>query len=140
MRVVGVAVNERLTFEHVESRAGDLVFLERFCERQFIYDRSACGIYEERGFLHGLQLFRRDQMSRGVKQGDMERHEVGLFQQLQFRTILCFMLAFELWIALHVLLKNLYSESVIGSLGAKEGILKKFPSASALATMPFRPV
>jgi len=35
---------------------------------------------------------------------------------------------------------TLNAESVIGSLGAKEGILKKFPSASALATMPFRPV
>ncbi len=35
---------------------------------------------------------------------------------------------------------TLNAESVIQSLGAKEGILKKFPSAKALATVPFQPV
>src|SRR5262249_27008089 len=77
----------RLVLEYVEARAGDLALLERARQRLLVDDRPARGIDQEGGRLHQREFTGTDLVSGRGQQRRMQRHEIGIPEQLIERNV-----------------------------------------------------
>ena len=78
----GVRRRQRLNIEYVDRRAGDLLVLQHIDQSLFVDDRSARRIDQPSRWLHSLQFRSPYQAARAAAQHQMERQEVGLFEEL----------------------------------------------------------
>src|SRR4029077_2097980 len=73
--------------EYVEASAGDLALPERSRQRLLVDDRPARGIDQEGGRLHQREFTGTDLVPRRRQQRRMQRHEIGIPEQLIERNI-----------------------------------------------------
>src|SRR5665213_3598355 len=82
---IGMIERQRLDVKHVEAGAGDLLLVERVEQRLLVDDRAARGVDQIGGLLHQPEFFRGDEPARAVAELKMDRHDVGVAEQVVLR-------------------------------------------------------
>ena len=86
----GIVILGRFLYKHVHSGCTQPALVQGFCQCLLVYQRTSACVYQYGGRFHQCQAFGIDQMLGVVRQGAMQRENIGLGEEFLVRRSLAY--------------------------------------------------